>query len=1012
MKVCHPLASALLGAALVAGAHSQSSEETSAPRVDGLQDSLADWRGEHGPEWAMRTDRETGYMEMLYGGKAQAQRAPMVGDEEGWIALAKEWVAGAVALHAIEGTELGEGKFMYLPLGMARGTDKVSVSFEQSLGGLPVDGGRVNVLMDTHGHLLSLHSTAAPLTQDLVLFPAVSGKAARSTARLAFERSERVPAMDVGPPLLSVAQVSDAGRRRAVLAYSVTVTNAYEPLGFKYTLDALSGEVLERATTVHYLDVTGTLVSWATPGTEADHSGNPEVQIPMSYVNVSSSAGTVQTDRFGNFTFPGVTTALNITATYNGTFNNVNNQGGGDYSVTFNNVQPGQPNTLAMNPSKTEYVTAEANSYQHINTVRDYIRDTVPSDNTADFKATSKPNINSSCNAFYDGSSVNYYRKASSCNNTAFSSVVAHEYGHWLNSRYGTGNGSDGMGEGNADVFGMYPFNDPVVGRYFFTSGGFVRTGLNTRQYCGDGNGGCYGGVHNDGEVWMGAAWKVRRNLNATLGASLGGATANGLFINWMNAYNQTKIDSIIEIQWLTLDDDDGNIGNGTPNFTDIDSGFREQGFPGYDLDVLQFTNVTALPDVPADAGPYDVSADVVALLNPPVVSVDIHYQVNGSGYLTAPMASTGGDGFAGQIPSLGGTGFVEYYLSGSDNNGQTETYPSGGASTPLDFVVGVEQTLAAWDFEAGSDEGWTGGLPGDDATTGQWERNDPNGTAAQPADDTTPSPGVNCWFTGQQASSDLGGNDVDGGTTTLLSPILDMTGYSGVRVAYQRWYSNDEGSSPGADTFKIGISGDGGSTWLNAETVGPTGTQASGGWFAGSFIVDNMLTPTSQVQLRFRASDLGSGSIVEAAIDDVAITYLDAGCATPQNYCVGALNSQGLSGTMMVSGSQGISDDNFTLVAINLPGSTFGLFIYSDTTDQVPVGDGFMCLGGSISRLPVTQSDLLGQMTYKLDFANLPGTGPISSGDTRHFQLWYRDKNFGTSGYNFTDGITVPFCD
>ena len=175
------------------------------------------------------------------------------------------------------------------------------------------------------------------------------------------------------------------------------------------------------------LDVTGTLVSWATPGTEADHSGNPEVQIPMSYVNLSSSAGTVQTDRFGNFTFPGVTTALNITATYNGTFNNVNNQAGGDYSVTFNNVQPGQPNTLAMNPSKTEYVTAEANSYQHINTVRDFIRDTVPSDNTADFKATSKPNINSSCNAFYDGSSVNYYRKAGSCNHTAFTSVVAHE---------------------------------------------------------------------------------------------------------------------------------------------------------------------------------------------------------------------------------------------------------------------------------------------------------------------------------------------------------------------------------------------------------------------------------------------------------------------------------------------------------------------------------------------------------------------------------------------------------
>jgi hypothetical protein len=1012
MKLPLHLAQALLAVTLLTGAQSQTAEETSAPRVAGLDSSLQAWRSEHGPAWTMRTDRGTGHMQMLFGGTTQARLSPPVGDEQGWIALAREWVASTVALHGIEGHELPQGRFVYLPLGMARGTDKISVSFEQAVGGLPVAGGRVNVLMNTHGQLLSVHSTGAPSTRGLPRQPAISGNAARSTARLAFERSERVPAMEVGLPLLRIAQVSDAGLRRAVLAYSVTVSNEYEPLGFEYTLDATTGEVLERATTIHFFDVTGTLVSWATPGTEADHPGNPEVQIPMSYVNLSSSAGTVQTDRFGNFTFPGVTTPLNITASYNGTFNNVNNQAGSDYSITFNNVQPGQANTLVMNPAKTEYVTAGANAYQHINVVRDYIRDTVPSDNTADFKATSNTNINSSCNAYYNGNSVNFYRKASNCNNTAFSSVVAHEYGHWLNSRYGTGNGSDGMGEGNSDVFAMYPYDDPVVGRYFFTSGGYIRTGLNTRQYCGDGNGGCYGSVHNDGEVWMGAAWKVRRNLKATLGSSLGGATSDGLFINWMNAYNQSTIDSIIEVQWLTLDDDDGNIGNGTPNFSDIDSGFREQGFPGYDLDVLQFTNVTDLPDVPADVGPYSVNADVVALISPPVVNVDIHYQINGSGYLTVPMTPTGGDGFTGQIPAIGGTGFIDYYLTGSDSNGQSETYPSGGAAAPLDFVVGVEQTLAFWDFEAGNDEGWTGGLPGDDATTGQWERNDPNGTAAQPANDTTPSPGVNCWFTGQQASSDLGGNDVDGGTTTLLSPVLDMTGFSGVRVIYQRWYSNDEGASPNADTFLIGLSNDGGASWMNAETVGPTGTQASGGWFNGGFVLDTILPLTAQMQIRFRASDLGSGSIVEAAVDDVSITYLDAGCATPQNYCVGAQNSLGLNGMMQIAGSQKISDNNFTLLGINLPANTFGLFIYSDTTNQVPVGDGFLCLGGSIVRLPVTQSDFLGQMTLKLDFTNLPDMGPISAGDTRHFQCWYRDSGFGSAGYNFTDGISVPFCD
>lgn len=990
----------------------QSPEETRPQRPTNIETSLSEWRQEHGKRWRVLTDRETGYAQMIFGSTARQAAWPQPQTESDWIALARSFAALSVSMHGIDDNELLNGRYTYLPLGMANGTDKITVSFDQFVGGLPVSGARLNILMNPAGELLSIHSTAAPNTQHLRVQPAVSGRQALKAARTAFEDSEGIPAMQVGLPLLRFAQVENAGQRQAFLAYAVNVSNEYEPKGFEYIIDAGSGEVLTRSSTVHYFDVTGTLVSWATPGTEADHSGNPEVQIPMAYVNVSSSAGTVQTDRMGNFTFPGVTSPLNITASYNGTFNNVNNQAGSDYSITFNNVQPGQPNTLVMNPSKTQYITAEANAYHHINVVRDYIRDTVPSDNTADFKATSNPNINSSCNAYYNGSSVNYYRKASSCNNTAFSSVVAHEYGHWLNTRYGTGNGSDGMGEGNADVFGMYPYDDPVVGRYFFTSGGSIRTGLNTRQYCGDGNGGCYGGVHADGEVWMGAAWKVRRNLTSTLGSTLGGATANGLFINWMNAYNQTKIDSIIEIQWLTLDDDDGDIGNGTPNYSDIDGAFREQGFPGHDLDVVQFANVTDLPDVPADVGPYDVHADVVALVSPPMASVMLHYQVNAGGYTTVPMTSTGGDGFTAQIPPISGTGFVDYYLVGTDSNGASEDYPTGGSASPMSFVVGVEQTLAFWDFEASTDEGWTGGIASDDATTGQWERDDPNPTAAQPGNDTTPNPGVNCWFTGQQASSSLGGNDVDGGTTTLLSPILDMTGYVGVRVAYQRWYSNDEGSAPNADTFKVGISNDGGSTWKNAETVGPTGTQASGGWFEGFFTVDTILPLTSQMQFRFRASDKGSGSIVEAAVDDVSVTYLDAGCPIPQNYCVGATNSTGMGGMMTVSGSQSVSDNTFGLAAINLPASVFGLFIYSDTAAQLPVGDGFMCLGGSIVRLPVVQSDMLGQMTYAVDFNSLPPSGPIVSGDTRYFQCWHRDIPGGPAGYNFTDGISVTFCD
>ena len=137
-------------------------------------------------------------------------------------------------------------------------------------------------------------------------------------------------------------------------------------------------------------------------------------------------------------------------------------------------------------------------------------------------------------------------QRLGSCNNTAFSAVVAHEMGHWLNERYGTGNGSipggnNGMGEGNADVFALYSGDDPINGRFFFTSGGFVRTGLNNRQYCGDGNQGCYNQVHADGEPWMGAAWKIRSRLNSTLGNTLGDQTADLILVSLLAELLQPK---------------------------------------------------------------------------------------------------------------------------------------------------------------------------------------------------------------------------------------------------------------------------------------------------------------------------------------------------------------------------------------------------------------------------------------------------------------------------------------
>jgi hypothetical protein len=139
-----------------------------------------------------------------------------------------------------------------------------------------------------------------------------------------------------------------------------------------------------------------------------------------------------------------------------------------------------------------------------------------------------------------------------------------------------------------------------------------------------------------------------------------------------------------------------------------------------------------------------------------------------------------------------------------------------------------------------------------------------------------------------------LGQNDVDGGTTTLVSPTFNVAGLTNPKVSYWRWYSNAEGADPNNDVFVIQISNDNGATWTTAETVGPAGPQTDGGWFYHEFYVSSVVAPTATMKVKFVASDLGAGSLVEAAVDDflVEASVCQSTCTPDWNHS-GTLDSQ-----------------------------------------------------------------------------------------------------------------------
>lgn len=254
--------------------------------------------------------------------------------------------------------------------------------------------------------------------------------------------------------------------------------------------------------------------------------------------------------------------------------------------------------------------------------------------------------------------------------------------------------------------------------------------------------------------------------------------------------------------------------------------------------------------------------------------SPSLHYRADGGSFTTVPMADMGDGLYEASLPAFACGDLPEYYFSISGELLGTFLIPPLGAAAPYSAFVG-SRLGSVFDMETAA--GWSAGASGDTAHFGQWERGIPQLTLAQPGADHTQDPGVNCWITGRLAGTNADTHDVDGGRTTLLSPVLDLSAADpSMRLGYWRWYSNSTGAAPNLDTFVVDISSDGGSTWTNFEIVGPGGPGTSGGWMYHEARVADFVPLTATVRVRFVASDIGSTSTVEAAIDDVALYWIE----------------------------------------------------------------------------------------------------------------------------------------
>ena len=159
-------------------------------------------------------------------------------------------------------------------------------------------------------------------------------------------------------------------------------------------------------------------------------------------------------------------------------------------------------------------------------------------------------------------------------------------------------------------------------------------------------------------------------------------------------------------------------------------------------------------------------------------------------------------------------------------------------------------------------------------ASSGMWERGVPigttnSGTPSNPGTDVSSDCGNQAYVTGN-GGGPAGNDDVDNGSTTLTSPVFDVTGYLEPHVYYYRWFYNAGGTGNPNDSLIVKINN--GTTTAILEIVTANSANNSS-WVPKNFKISDFVTPTSTMTVSFYTADLsGSGHLVEGGVDEFKV--------------------------------------------------------------------------------------------------------------------------------------------
>lgn len=665
-----------------------------------------------------------------------------------------------------------------------------SVAFVQRWRGMPVLGGVVSFRY-RGDRLFAMASDASPAIHAAVPTTRVDDEAARAAARAwVLDGAARATVAAVEGPF--VLPLEREGRVEHHVVMRVRV-DAEAPRGaWDVFVDAGTGEPVARRQTLLFETAQLALGGWA-----RSPSYGPRVEYAADRVSIdigeSQASGEAAPD--GSFSFDG--DSASGTATLSGSHVRVVSDEGAEASFTFDASAGAQ----LVWASDVETIDAQLNAYAHADEVNAYARTFAPDLPFLDERVQVTVNIEDVCNAFSDGRTINFYKAGSGCENTGrIADVVYHEYGHslhcqsYLFSYEGDCIPDGAVSEGISDYLAATMTGDPRMGRGFFMD----ETPLRDIDPQGQENvwpTDAMGEVHYDGLIIAGALWDLRTGLRASLGEEEGIARAD-----WLMYEGIRRASSMPEMyaEVLFADDDDGDLANGTPNECAINEAFARHG-------LRPLSGAVKAPTVgtPEQDG-YEVEVELLGLsascgetLSNAYMTWQDPSDVTRGGLVDMVVA---GDSVArGTLPPQPAGRTIRYDVR-IENAGAEMHFPENAADPSYQLHVGEVTPIACFDFETDPfAQGWThellSGAPGLGADDWMWGAPAPSATSGDPL-----AAFGGAFVVGQDLSPPGSGDDPDWNGlyqpnkhTALISPVVDVTGWSGVHLQYRRWLNVED---------------------------------------------------------------------------------------------------------------------------------------------------------------------------------------------------------------------------